>query len=77
MQARVRRVVLAPVAALGMIVPSGQSLETSEFAFCSVGTQRSLLFHHSLSVAMVGGVFPETMSREKANIRPSSAVLFA
>ena len=77
MQARVRRVVLAPVAASGMLVSSGRSLVISEFAFCSVGTGRSSLFHHSSSMDMVGSVSPATMLQEKANIRPSSAVLYA
>ena len=77
MQARVRQVVLAPVAASVMLASSGRSLVTSEFSFCYVGTGRSLWFHHSSSMAMVGGVFPATMSREKAAIRLLSAVLFA
>ena len=77
MQACVRRVVSAPVAALVILVSSGRSLETSEFAFCSVGTGRSSWFHHSSSMAMVDGVFPAKMLREKATIRLSSAVLFA
>ena len=77
MQACVRRLVSAPVAASGMLVSPGRSLETSESASCSIGTGRSSWFHHSSSMAMVSGVFPATMSREKATIRPSSAVLFA
>ena len=77
MQARVRRVVLAPVAVSGMLVSPGRILETSESAFCSVGTGRSSWFYHSSSMAMVGGVLPVTMLQEKATIWPSSAVLFA
>ena len=77
MQARVRRVVLAPVAASGMLVSPGQSLETSEYAFCSVGTGQFSWFYHYSSMSMVGGVFPATMLQEKVTMRPSSAALFA
>ena len=77
MQARVRRVVLDPVTASGMLVSPGWRLETSESAFCCVGTGRSSWFYHYSSMAMVGGVFPATILREKATMRPSSAVLFA
>ena len=77
MQDRVRRMVLAPGAALGMLVSLGCSLETSAFAFVSVGTGWSSFSHHSSSMEMVGGAFPATMSLEKATMRLSSAVLFA
>ena len=76
MQACGMGVVLDPVAASGMLVSSSRSLVISEFSFCSVGTGRSLWFHHSSSMAIVGGVSPGKMSREKATIRPLSAVLF-
>ena len=76
MQARVRRVVSAPGAALGILVSPGWSLETLEPAFCSVGTGQSSWSHHSSSIEMVGGMFSATMSQEKATMRPSSAVLF-
>ena len=77
MKARVRRVVSAPVAALGILVSPGWILDTLESDFCSVGMGRSSWFHNYSSMAMVVGVFPATMSREKATMRPSSAVLFA
>ena len=77
MQDRVRRVVLAPSAASVMLVSLGWRLETSASDFGSVGTGQSSWYHHSLSMEMVGGVFPATMSQEKATMRPSSAVLFA
>ena len=76
-QARVRQVVSAPVAASRMLVSPGPSLETSDSAFCYVGTGWSYWFHHSSSMAMAGGVFPVTMPQEKATMRPSRAVLFA
>ena len=77
MQARVRRVVLAPGAASGILVSPVRSLETSESALGSVGMGRSSWYHHFSFMEMVGGVFPATMLREKATMRPSSAVLFA
>ena len=77
MQDHVRRMVSALGAALVMLVSLVCSLETSEFAFVSVGTGRSSFFRHSSLMDMVGGVFPATTSLEKATMRPSSTVLFA
>ena len=77
MKARVRLIGSAPGDASGMLVSLGCSLETSEFVFDSVGTGWSSWSHHSSSMEMMGGVFPATLSWEKATIRPSSAVLFA
>ena len=77
MQSSVRRMVSASGAASVMLVSLGCSLETSAFDFVSVGTVWSSFSHHYLLTEMVGGVFPETMSLEKAIMRPSSTVLFA
>ena len=66
-----------PAAALGMLCPSGLSLITSEDAMCCDGMGRSLRYHHSPLIAMVGGVSPAMMSLEKVTMWPSSAVLLA
>ena len=64
-----------PVANLGMLWSFGLSLMTSVAAVCCDDMSRFLRSHHSLLIAMVGGVPPATMSLEKATVWPSSAVL--
>ena len=66
-----------PDASSGMLWSSGLSLLTLVDAVHCDGTGRSSRSHHSLLIAMVGGVSPATMLREKAKMWPSSAVLLA
>ena len=67
----------ATAAASGMLCSYGFSLVTSEAAVCCDGMGRSSRSHQSSLIAIVGGVSPATMSREKAKMWPSSTVLFA
>ena len=53
--------IYAPAAASGMLWSSGLILLTSVAAVCCDGTGRSLTYHHSLLITMVGGVSPATM----------------
>ena len=71
------RALSAPVAASGMLWYSGLILVTSESDVCCDGTVRSSRSRHSSLIAVVGGVPPATISREKATIWPSSVVLLA
>ena len=75
MQAIGMRAHSAPAAASYMLSSSGLILVTSEAAVCCDGTGRSSRFHHSLLIAMVGGVSPAKMSREKAIMWPPIAVV--
>ena len=67
----------APVTSSGMLWSSGLSLLTSVAAIYWDRTGRSSWSHHSSLIAMVGGVSPATMSRKKAMMWLSSAVLLA
>ena len=58
----------APAASSGMLWYSGLSLLTSVAAICCDGTGRSSRSQHSSLIAMVGGVSPATMSREKVTM---------
>ena len=75
MQASGMLTISAPVTYFGMMWSSDLSLLTSVVAVCSDDTGRSLWSHHSLLIAMVDGVSPATMSREKAKMWLSCAVL--
>ena len=54
---------------------SGMGLVTSGAAICCGGTGRSLRSYQPSLIAMVGGVSPSTMLRDKAIMWPSSVVL--
>ena len=77
MQDRGMRAVSVPVTTWGVPVSSGRILLILEAAVICDGTGWSSWFQHSWSIAMVGGVLPVTMLREKATIWPLSAVLLA
>ena len=67
----------ATAAALGMIFPSGFSLVILEAAVCFDGMGWYLRSHKSSLIENVCGLYPATMSREKATMWPLSAVLLA
>ena len=75
MQASGTQAQSAPFSASGMLWYSGLILVTLEAAVCCDGTGRSSRSHHSLLIAMVGGVSPAKMSREKAIMWPPIAVV--
>ena len=75
MQASGMHALSAPAADSGMLWSSGLSLVNSEAAVCCDGKAWSSRSHHSFLIAMVGGVSPEMISREKATMWPPSAVL--
>ena len=77
MQASGMLALSAPVISSGMLWYSGLIFLTSVAAVCWYSTSRSLRSQHSLLIAMVGGVSPATILREKATMWLSSAVLLA
>ena len=66
----------ATATSLVMMCLSVRSLDTLVLYVCGDVTVRSSRSHQLGLIAMVGGVSPATMSREKAAMWPSSAVLF-
>ena len=58
----------ATAAVLGVLWSSGMSLVTSEAAVCCDGMGQSSMSHQLSIIAMVGGVSPATMSREKVTM---------
>ena len=77
MQASGMLALSAPVASSEMLWYSGLRFMTLVAAVCCDGTGWSLRSHHSSLIAMVGGVSPTTMLKEKATMWPSSTVLLA
>ena len=77
MQAIGMLAISAPVASSGMLWSSGLRLLTLVAAVCCDGRGRSLRSHHSSLIAIVGGVSPVTMLREKVTMWQSSVVLLA
>ena len=77
MQARNMQAVSVLVTSWGMPVYSGQILLISEAAVICDGIGWSSRFYHSSLMAMVGGVLPATMSREKATMWTLRAALLA